>query len=81
LLFVNSAIPGKYEQDALWEKASIIDVYNLIDNSYLLSFCIYDTGGKKMRSFVVNNTKLYALIGNNIVSYHLDQRITSNYKK
>jgi uncharacterized membrane protein YphA (DoxX/SURF4 family) len=81
LLFVNSAIPGKYEQDALWEKASIIDVYNLIDNSYLLSFCIYDIGGKKMRSFVVNNTKLYALIGNNIVSYHLDQRITSNYKK
>ncbi|WP_348800140.1 MauE/DoxX family redox-associated membrane protein [Flavobacterium adhaerens] len=81
LLFVNSAIPGKYEQDVLWKKASIIDVYNVVDNSYLLSFYIYDIDGRKMRSFVVNNNKLYALIGKNIVCYNLEKRITANYKK
>ncbi|MBW4359343.1 MauE/DoxX family redox-associated membrane protein [Flavobacterium taihuense] len=81
LLFVNSAIPGKYEQDALWKKSSIIDVYDVIGNSYLFSFCIYDVDGKKVRGFTVNNNKLYALIGNHIISYSLDERVTSNYKR
>jgi uncharacterized membrane protein YphA (DoxX/SURF4 family) len=81
LLFVNSAIPGRYEEDQMWKEASIIDVYDLSKNSYLFSFCIYNIDGKKMKSFVVQNDKLYALIGNHIVEYFLDERITSNYKK
>lgn len=81
LLFVNSAIPGQYEDDRMWKGASIIDVYDLHNNSYLFSFCIYDSQGKKMKNFVVCDNKLYALIGNHIIRYDLDQRITSNYKK
>ncbi|QIH40297.1 hypothetical protein G7A72_16430 [Flavobacterium sp. Sr18] len=81
LLFVNSAIPGRYEEDAMWQGASIIDVYNITEKSYLFSFCIYDIDGKKVRSFAVNNNKLYALIGNHIIAYSLDQRVTSNYIK
>jgi uncharacterized membrane protein YphA (DoxX/SURF4 family) len=81
LLFVNSAIPGRYEADQMWKEASIIDVYDLSKNSYLFSFCIYDIEGKKMRSFVVQKDKLYALIGNHIIGYNLDERITSHYKK
>ena len=80
LLFVNSAIPGRYEQDTLWKEASIIDVYNIAGDSYLFSFCIYNSEGKKVRGFAVNNNKLYALIGNHIISYNLDKRITSYYK-
>ncbi|UPZ16225.1 MauE/DoxX family redox-associated membrane protein [Flavobacterium humidisoli] len=81
LLFVNSAIPGRYEEDQMWKEASIIDVYDLSKNGYLFSFCIYNIDGKKMKSFVVQNDKLYALIGNHIVRYFLDERITSNYIK
>lgn len=80
LLFVNSAIPGRYEEDQMWNEASIIDVYDLSKNSYLFSFCIYNVDGKKMKSFIVYNDKLYALIGNHIIQYDLDERITSNYK-
>lgn len=79
LLFVNSAIPGRYEEDQMWEEASIIDVYDLATNSYILSFCIYDISGKKVKSFIVRQDKLYALIGNHLIEYNLDKNITSKY--
>ena len=81
LLFVNSAIPGKYEENKMWQSASIIDLYNLTTKSYLFSFLIYDIDGKKMKDFKVQGDKLYALIGNHITLYKLDKRITSNYNK
>ena len=81
LLFVNSAIPGRFEEDNLWKFASIIDVYDYKKRSYLFSFCIYHIDGKKMKNFVVEEDKLYALIGDHIVLYHLDKKITASYIK
>ncbi|KFF11157.1 MauE/DoxX family redox-associated membrane protein [Flavobacterium hydatis] len=81
LLYVNSAIPGRYEEDDIWKSASIIDVYDIIRNRYLFSFCIYDIEGKKVRNFVVYDNKLFALIGNHIVRCDLDKKIISKYKK
>lgn len=79
LLFVNSAIPGKYEDDRVWKSASIIDIYDLEKRSYVLSFYVYNINGKKMKSFAVQNDKLYVLLGDYIIQYHLDSQITSNY--
>lgn len=81
LLFVNSAIPGRFEEDRIWEEASIIDVYNLKDKSYLLSFCIYNLDGKKVKSFIVDNDNLYVLIGTQIIRYKIGTKITSKYTK
>lgn len=81
ILFVNSAIPGRYENDRIWKEASIIDVYDLNDNSYLLSFCIYNLEGKKMKSFVVEKDNLYVLIGRHLLRYKIDSQITSKYDK
>ncbi|MBW1655975.1 MauE/DoxX family redox-associated membrane protein [Flavobacterium quisquiliarum] len=81
ILFVNSAIPGRYENDRIWKEASIIDVYDLNDNSYLLSFCIYNLEGRRMKSFTVQNDNLYALIGTHIIRYKIDSKITSKYNK
>lgn len=81
LLFVNSAIPGRFEEDRIWQEASIIDVYNLDDKSYLLSFCIYNLEGKKMKSFIVDNDNLYVLIGTQIIRYKIGTKITSKYTK
>jgi uncharacterized membrane protein YphA (DoxX/SURF4 family) len=80
LLFVNSGIPGRYENIKMWEQASIVDLYNLSGNSYLLSFYIYNEERDKMKSFIVQNTILYALIGNRIFSYNLGEAITKNYQ-
>jgi uncharacterized membrane protein YphA (DoxX/SURF4 family) len=79
LLFVNSAIPGPYEDNDMWKRASIIDTYNLSDRAYLFSFCIYDEEGQKMKSFTVMNNNLYALIGNHIIRYDLRESITKYY--
>lgn len=81
ILFVNSAIPGRYESDRIWKEASIIDVYDLNDNSYLLSFCIYNLEGRRMKSFTVQNDNLYALTGTHIIRYKIDSKITSKYNK
>jgi len=81
ILFVNSAVPGKYEKDALWKSASIIDVYNLKDNSYLYTFCIYDIAGRKMRSFIINGDNLYALIGSYLFHSKLNRKKMQQYEK
>ncbi|WP_284653150.1 MauE/DoxX family redox-associated membrane protein [Flavobacterium terrisoli] len=79
-LFVSSNLPGKYESLEMWKKAAIVDLYNLENRSYLLSFYIYNTDGKKMRSFYIEGAKLYALIGSKIVVYKLRKSVTENFK-
>jgi uncharacterized membrane protein YphA (DoxX/SURF4 family) len=71
LLFVHSKIKGKYEDAKLWEQASIIDVYDVEKGSYLMSFAVYGTSKKKLHSFYVTATHLYALIGDQIVAHEL----------
>ncbi len=81
ILFVNSAVPGRYEDDRMWKRSSVIDVYDLASKSYLLSFTILNIEGRKMKSFLVYNDRLYALIGNQIISFRIDSQITSRYMK
>lgn len=79
LLFVQSAIPGRFEEDKIWKDSSIIDVYDLNNKSYVLSFCISNLNGKKMRYFKVLDSKMYVLIGTHIIVYKLDSKITAHY--
>lgn len=79
LLFVHSAIPGRYEDDKMWKNSSIIDVYDLNNKSYVLSFTIGNLGGKKMHYFKIIGNKMYVLIGTHIILYKLQPKITSQY--
>lgn len=45
LLFINSGILGNYEPEEMWDIASIIDIYNLTDQSYVASMYVHDIGG------------------------------------
>ncbi|WP_055096687.1 DoxX family protein [Flavobacterium aquidurense] len=69
LLFVNSKIKGKFEDDKLWEQASIIDVYDINRHAYIMSLAIYNIGDDKLKDFLVTDDSLYALIGNQLVVY------------
>jgi uncharacterized membrane protein YphA (DoxX/SURF4 family) len=80
LLFIASASIGQFEDRSMWQHTSVIDVYDLTLNEYIASFYLYDIDGKKLRSFAVKNGRLYALIGNRIVHYRLDERITEHYR-
>ena len=79
LLFVNAGLPGQYESLDMWKKASIIDVYDISTNSYLESFYIFDIDGKKARNLIVNGDRMFAMIGNHIVHYKLNQILTKHY--
>lgn len=69
LLFVQSKIKGRYENDKLWNQASIIDVYDFSRNAYVLSFPVYNLKNDKMKSFRTTQTHLYAVIGHDLVVY------------
>ena len=79
LLFVNSDLPGRYESESMWKQAAVIDIYNINDNSYLFSSYIHNIDGKKMKSFIVTNTHLFALIDNHLVAYRLMRAIKKEY--
>jgi len=74
-LFVHSAIPGQFEPLELWDKASIIDIYDLKDRSYRGSFYVYHRKGKKLRSFLVKGNSFYGIIGNELVMYRMSSQL------
>lgn len=79
LLFVNSELIGKYEDIDVWKQASVIDVYDLSDRSYVASLYIYNIDNKKLRALYASGDNLYALIGQKLVSYKLTDLITKHY--
>jgi len=80
LLYVHSAVKGRSENEKFWNQAFIIDVYDLNNKSYLFSFPIYQTGSKKMDSFFVTSTHLFAIIGNDMVVYELRDKLIKEIK-
>lgn len=80
LLFVNSNLPGKDEEDELWHHASIIDVYDVRDGSYRFSFPLYDIDGKKMDSFKVCENAVYLINDKWIVRYDLKKKLLDDYE-
>lgn len=76
VLFVNSALLGKYEPAEMWKEASIIDIYNLNTNSYQGSFYIYHIKNEKLKNFFVLNNNFYGFIGRHLVHYKLSKRLT-----
>ncbi|WP_268225322.1 DoxX family protein [Sinomicrobium oceani] len=77
-LFVHSNLLGKYESENMWRKTSVIDVYNLPQNSYVFSFYIHDKNGKKIKDFMVSHDLLIVLQDHYILTYRLRSKYTGN---
>ncbi|PIF34525.1 putative membrane protein YphA (DoxX/SURF4 family) [Flavobacterium sp. 9] len=80
LLFVHSKIQGQFEDQKLWQKAAIIDVYDLNTKVYLMSFAVYHSGDKKLRSFIVTDDNFYALMGDELLVYKLRNMLKKEMK-
>lgn len=80
LLFINSKVKGRYESDKLWETCFIIDVYDIERNAYVLSFPVFHTASKQLRSIAVNGNYLYAVIGTDLVVYELKNKLLNKLK-
>jgi len=80
LLFVHSALPGVGESEDMWKRASIIDVYDINDQSYQSSFPVFNIGRESMQAFLVSGNHLFALVHNKMVCYKLREHMTVNKK-
>lgn len=79
LLFVNSTLMGKFEDEKMWKQASIVDVYDLHNRSYLVSFYVYNINGERLNSFIVQGNRFYGLIGTHLVSYKMSNLVSQKY--
>lgn len=80
LLFVNSRVPGKFENDKVWKQSSIVDVYDMETKKYLLSFPVYGAEGQKIKTMFVTSEHLYVMIGAEMTIYRLGKELKKNMK-
>ena len=73
-LFINSPRIGKHEDPDQLESASIIDAYELKNNSYYLSFYLYHNKNEELTDFNVHENVLVAVVGSRIIIYDLKEK-------
>jgi len=81
LLMVNSLLRGKFEKKEVWQHATVIDVYNITNQSYLLSFYVYDENGFRMKNGYATSEALYLIAGHYLSKYSFGQTIKTAIKK
>jgi hypothetical protein len=80
LLMVNSMLMGRYENPEVWANATVMDVYDLNSNTYILSFYVYDENGSRMKSCFATENAFYVIIGKELQKYGYGERIKSRFK-
>lgn len=73
-LYINSDRLGKYEDAEVLNSASIIDVYDIRNNTYAFSFYLYHQPGKKLREFRIYKNILVALVDDILWLYRLKRK-------
>jgi hypothetical protein len=73
-VFVNSSLVADNEDKTSFNQSSVIDVYDLRNGGYKLSFYVPDPGKEKMRSFMVFNNTLLVLKGHHLLTYSINPR-------
>jgi hypothetical protein len=71
-LFVHSKLMSRNENIGDFQKSSVIDVYNLISHEYEFSFYIPNYDEEAIKGFRICNKKLYALYGQYLVCYNIE---------
>ncbi len=70
-LYIHSDRLGRYEDEVVLRSASIIDVYNITDNTYAFSFYLYHQPEKKISDFKIYKGLLLVLVDNRLWLYRL----------
>jgi len=74
-LFVNSTLPGRYEDKQMWKTTSIIDVYDLSTKTYISSVYIYNADDGRMRDMMVLENNVYVIAGTELSRYKLHRNL------
>ncbi|MGB3345425.1 MAG: MauE/DoxX family redox-associated membrane protein [Aequorivita sp.] len=70
-LYINSDRLGRFEDKKATDSAAIIDVYNIVTNSYEFSFYLYHQQNKKLNAFHIYKDILIALVDGRLWIYKL----------
>lgn len=70
-LYIHSDRLGRYEDEEVLRSASIIDVYNITENSYVFSFYLYHQPDKRLNEFRIYKDLLVAIVDNKLWLYRL----------
>lgn len=81
LLFVNSTLPGKFESQEMWKNANVVDVYDVVDKSYLMSFYVYKVDGGAIDSMMITDNYLYIMMGTKIILYRLNPELKKHFRR
>lgn len=76
-LFINSSLKADNEADENFRNAAVIDVYDIRNVKYVLSFYIPDYHGQRMKEFKVVKDRLYVIYEKDFCQYE----VASNYLK
>ncbi|MGV0938374.1 DoxX family protein [Empedobacter falsenii] len=68
-LYIHSKRLGNFEEEH--QSASIIDVYDLVNNHYLHSFYLYHKPKQQLRDFKIYQNSVFAVIDDEIYRYQL----------
>ncbi|KAB5488927.1 hypothetical protein FOT42_009965 [Flagellimonas hadalis] len=71
LLFVQGNLLGRNESEFMWNRASVIDVYDLMDLSYVLSFYVHHIRGEPLKDFLVSEGNFIGIFDQTLVTYKL----------
>lgn len=77
-IFIQSGILGNYEPKEMWDLASIIDVYSIKDQRYLLSFYLSHKNNQAMNSFWIEGNRLVTISGQYLSVYQLKSAFFKN---
>jgi len=55
-------------------------VYDINNNTYLISFYIKNIGDNKIKDIAVSNNHFYALVGTHIVRYSFSKEFTKHFQ-
>jgi len=72
-LFIHSNLMANNEEREVFDKVSVIDVYDVVEARYLFSFYLPDYNGKKVVSFKIWENKIVALYDHYVLTYALKE--------
>lgn len=80
LLFVNSLLRGRYEGDEVWKHSTVVDIYDILNRSYVFSFYVFDEEGSRMKNFFAADSAMYIISGNYLLKYGYGKKLISKFR-
>lgn len=79
LLFVQSALRGKHETEKMWRNANVVDVYDLRNNTYRMSFYLYKAYGADYDEFMVTDKHIYGIAGDKLIIHRIETALQKEF--